>query len=448
MDEVINEPISPAKPVIIEPPAMFEPELQIGVKNNDVAHGHVYGGDATVRDRGFQYLLIGMLIIFIVWLVFSIYKQYRIAGEDRNQRLTRYYFNNIRGEDFDDVAHNALLYGEAIEAPRAIDHFRLGTVYLVNARDNKAAHRHFSAALNQIIDGNVPTIDAPFILNRIQDFETDVEDLPLQQALVAYYGAQKAQNIALAASRTAHDGPDFVQRVILSRQNWQPDSQNVHDSALYSELREQIYSVIKSNNLIPNIQNHDYKEAVNWIRVKYSGDPRRIDVEKVIGTMNNNYPVGIIPDINEQDVITAVWQRSFDPANHKTAAQIRNLLCDAIYDCVERGSVVCMAGRVSKIWQTLARVDYNDETGVLKTKQALRNEIFQRAAKIVDDYVGENGSVSIELKSAYNNNEQTEQVLELVSCIKTKIDDLADEYKQYIDDEQLNILLEECKAVV
>ena len=158
--------------------------------------------------------------------------------------------------------------------------------------------------------------------------------------------------------------------------------------------------------------------------------------------------MGIVPGINEQDVIKAVWQRSFDPVNYETSDQIRTSLCDAIYDCVERGSVVCMIGRVSKIWQTLARVDNNESVGVLKTKQTIRNEIFQRAAKIVDDYIGENGSASVELKTAYNNNEQTDQVLELISCIKSKINDLYDEYKPYIEEYQLNILLDECKAVV
>jgi hypothetical protein len=416
---------------------------------NTETHPNIFtGGDASHRDTIFKMVLISALIIIIIWLLFSIYKQIRIAGEDRNQRLTRHYFNNIRGEDFDEVAQNALTYGEAIEDPRAIDHFRIGTVYLVNARNVPAAQRHFRAALTQIIDGQVPTIEAPFILNRIQDFEADIDDLPLQEALIAYFNIQKAQNDALMNTIVTHDGPDFVQRVILSRQNWQPDSQNVHDSAIYEELRKQIYEVISDNKKISNIDNHDYKEAINWIRIKYNGNPKLMDVEKVIATLNNNYAVGIVPGINEQDVITAVWQRSYDPANKENAAQIRNLLCDSVYDCVERGSVVCMTGRVSKIWQTLARVDYKCDNGILKSKQAIRNEILQRAAKIVDDYVGTNGTVSYELKSAYNNNEQTAQVTELIDCMKSKIDELRDEYKEHIDDTQLNMLLDECKAVV
>ena len=73
---------------------------------------------------------------------------------------------------------------------------------------------------------------------------------------------------------------------------------------------------------------------------------------------------------------------------------------------------------------------------------------MQRAAKIVDDHVGTNGTVSYELKSAYNNNEQTAQVTELIDCMKSKIDELRNEYKEHIDDAQLNMLLDECKSVV
>lgn len=415
------------------------------------------GGNIRTDSDLFKYLAVAVLLVIIIWIIFGIYKQIKIKGEDRNQRLTRIHFNNIRGEDFDDEAEQVIQYGEAIENPRAIDHYRIGTVYLLNARDHRAAHRHFEQALGQIIEGRVDTREAPFILNRIDDFRDafvdfiDVDELPVQRAMMAQFENQQRQISQIKSKKidVPRDDPAFKQKVMLSRQSWQSDSQNVHDAAIYEELRTQVKKVAEENQKIPNIKLHDYNEAVNWLRVRYKNEPAKLkDIEKVIATLNNNYPVGTISGINEKDVITAVWQRSYDPANKNNATQIREAMGDAVLDCVERGHVVCISGRTSKVWQALARVDKDEEAGVLKTKQAIINEIYQKAAKVVDDFVGPNGSASDILKESYNKNENTEQVKELVETMKGRIDLLKDEYAPLLDKNQLNITLEECKAVL
>jgi hypothetical protein len=127
---------------------------------------------------------------------------------------------------------------------------------------------------------------------------------------------------------------------------------------------------------------------------------------------------------------------------------IRESLSGAVLYCIEGDTVVCMSGRTKKVWQALARLDKDIENGVLKSKQVIRNEIYQKAAKIVDDYVGENGTVSTDLKDAYTKGENTEQVKELGETIKTQIDGLKAEYLGLINPDQLNVIVEECKAVI
>ncbi len=322
-----------------------------------------------------------------------------------------------------------------------------------------AAHRHFNYALTQIINGEVDTREAPFILDRIEDFRdhfidfVDVDELPLQRAMFAHYDNQQLQieqiKKAKPAIAIANDDPEFKQKTLLSRQEWQSDSQNVHDAAIYEELKTQVNKVMNDNKHIKDIQLHGYDEAVNWLRVRYKNDPEKRDaVDRVISTINNDYPVGTIPNVREKDILTSVWQRTFDPDNAKNAPQIREAMGDAVLDCVERGHVVCVSGRTSKVWQALARLDKDEEVGVLKTKQAIRNEIYQKAAKVVDDFVGENGSASQALKESYNKNENTEQVKELIECIRSKIDDMREEYRPLMNEQQLVTVLEECKAVV
>jgi len=416
----------------------------------------ISGGNIQMSSSLFKWVAIGLLVVFIIWLGFKIYDQFRIAGEDKNQRLTRIHFNNIRGEDFDEEAKQVLQYGEAIEEPRAIDHYRVGAVYLLNARDPVRAHTHFRDALDQIIHGLVDTREAPFIIDRIQDFNNhfvdfvDIDDLPIQQAMMIQFENQANQlkQVSKVKKEIQKDDPEFIQKTLLSRRDWHLDSQNVHDTAVYTELKDQLHDVMESNKKIKNAHLHDYNEAINWLRVKYKNDSDKLKkLNSVVSFINFNYPVEFA-GCNEQDIITAIWQRTFDPANERNAKEMREALGDAILDCVERDHVVCLTGRSSKVWQALARLDKNEELGVLKTKEAVRNEIYERSAKIVDDFVGENGSTSLLLKEAYNRSDETEQVKELAECIKSQIDALKLEYQGRLDDQNLHAIVEECKAVV
>jgi hypothetical protein len=415
-----------------------------------------YTGGAIKTEGIIKYFIYAILIIFVLYLIFNIFKQIKIEGEDYYQRKAHVHFNNIRGEDFDEEAKNAIEYGEAIENPRAIDHYRIGAVYLLNARNTERAHHHFQEALNNIIEGQVDTREAPFILGRIDDFKNnfinfpDITELPIQQAMMAHFNQQMQQlkQVEKKKIEIKEDDPEFVQKTMLSRQDWQSDSQNVHDTAIYKILKDQVDKVRSENCKIPNLQSHTYEEAINWLRIRYKNNKEKLsDIEKVAKTLNMNHSIGHIDGLSEKDIITAVWQRSYDPENKERANQIREALGEAISDCVERGSVVCMSGRTSKIWQALARLDKDDEIGTLKTKQAIRNEIYQKAAKIVDDYIGENGSASQSLKDAYNKGETSEQVSELTECIKKQIEQLSEEYKEIIPD-QLPMIIAECQAVV
>jgi hypothetical protein len=204
--------------------------------------------------------------------------------------------------------------------------------------------------------------------------------------------------------------------------------------------------VISENLNVPDYAKHDYDEAVAWLRNHVKHDPvKKERMDKVLASLDSNHNIGILGNITEKDLVTAVWRRSFDPAN--AGKNIKHSLADAILDCAERNHVVCITGRSSKIWQALARVDKDPEMGIFKTKQILRNEIYERAAKIVDEFIGKDGSASDALKKAYQEGENSEQVKELAETIKNKIDTIAADYPM-LDKTQVTSILEECKAII
>jgi hypothetical protein len=417
----------------------------------------VKGGEINYKkDIWIKYVMFTVLVIVIIYLIGRLFYRVRIQGEDYNQRQTHNYFNNLHGDAFDNDAKQAIAYGEAIDTPRAIDHFRIGTTYLIAANNPKRAHQHFRQALDQIIQGQVEMKEVPFLLDRIDDYKNhfvnfpEIEELPIQLAMIAHFEAKQnlMDRVAKEKPNISKDDPEFTQKMILAQQNWESDAQNVHDTAVYGELAEQFQKVRSENGRIPNISNKTYREAMQWLKIRYQDDPEKEEKIRQVETyLNNNYKLSHI-NATEQDLVTTVWQRAYDPENKEHFNEIRDAIGDAVLDCVEGEHVVCADGRSSKIWQSLAKLDKDPSIGILKSKQMIRNEIYERSAKIVDEYIGSNGSASTELKDSYNRDENSEQVKELKECIKGQIDSLANQYKGLLPDEQLQLAIEECKAVV
>jgi len=396
-----------------------------------------------------------IIIVLTIYLIYKLYKGIVVAINNYYKKQSKLYFNNVHGDKFDQEAKNAIRYGEQITEPNALDHYRLGAVYLVNARNIERAHQHFNQALDQIRQGRVDPIDIPFILDRIDDYKDefvdypDVEDLPIQDALLAYYNTMHHSINNQRNKKINKDDPEYTQKTLLAKQQWHSDSQNVHDSSIHNDLKHQYQQVRNENAKVSDLQLKTYSDCCNWLKMRYQNDPVAYEkINKTLSYLDNNYPISFMPDAHEQDILTTVWQRIHHPDNKKSFNQLRDALGEAVQDCVEGDHVVCLSGRLPKVWQSLSLLDKNPEIGVLNTKQALRNEIYELSAKIVDDYVGENGSASDELKTAYNNNENTEQVKELTDCMRKQIDQLRDKYQERLPDTQLNLIIEECKSIV
>lgn len=401
---------------------------------------NIYGGDISYKRT--PWLLIIIAVVFIIFIIYE-YNQYF-----ESNRIAAYkYFNQLHGEQYDDTAKQVITNGELISYKYPYDHYMLGTVYLHNAKELVKAHAHFNSALNKIIDE--PDTNAKFIIDRIDHFrdafvDYDVNELPIEQALNITRQRELSDNIKFANEKKQLANNDllFTQKTLLTKQSWHSDSQNVHDSAMYSLLTQQLNLVIDENAQIPNTTDHTYGDAIRYLQDKYITDiDKKNKIQLVINNLALNYPTC---GVKEQDIVTAIWRRAHDPENAEHADDIKNSLGDAMLDCVEGSGLVCMAGRTSKYWQALARLDKNEEIGVLKTKQALKNEIYERSAKIVHDYLQ---SASDELRVAYQKGDETEQVNELRDSIKDDISAIAANYK-HLPTDDVSSVINECIAVV
>jgi len=384
-----------------------------------------------------------ILFVLLIYLVFVTAGKLNDMINDRNRRRFIENYQHIHGDANDEIAQNVINYGERLEAKTALEHYILGTTYLLNAQQPQNAVRHFQQAV-QVIQaghqGNDWDIEN-FVLERVHDFNDlfvdfpDIDDIPIQEALLTHY------NTRPTPTRTEED----PRTSLAGRQKWVSDSQNVHDSGIIDSFKNQYQIVKKENSLLKNRSQLTYGSFKKWLADRYSSSPKYQDMQKVIDFIDNNYYVPAIDD-HEKSIVENVWARSYDPANSDNQAKIQEALAYAILDCVEGNHVVCITGRSQKVWQALATLDKDPHMGVFKSKQAVKNEIFDRCRNIIDQHI-ESG-ISQELKQDYLANKETEQVEELKDHIRAEIDKLRKEYENELDAIQLNAAIEDCKAVV
>jgi hypothetical protein len=386
------------------------------------------------------------IIIVCIMMISWVYKkEHRI----RTQMYNAYI--NLHGEDLDEEAKEYIRHAEELPNRTAIEEYQLGTVYLLNANDVNRAHQHFTQALNAVINRNLNQADAIYILDRIDDYRdyfmehTEIPDLPYQQAMFAFYEQTAERSKQIAERKKEHiseDDPAFVQKTILANTQWNSDSQNVHDSAITKMIAKQLEILQEENSkFVEDLEKHNFDELQTFYRSYYQHDASKLLVlDQVLSRISENNFIYGLANTREKAIILAVWQRTFDPRNKDRAVDMRTALGEAILDCKEAHTVVCLSGRQPKIMQALAQLDCNPEMGVFKTKAALRNEFFTKAAKIVDNYIGVNGSASDELKSDYANSVKSEQVEDLIEQIKKEIEELAEEYKEFLPAEQVEII--------
>lgn len=350
-------------------------------------------------------------------------------------------FNNLHGDTWDDNAENAVWYYQHIKHPTALDHFRQGTILLVNAKDHHAASQRFRTALEEIID-NENDENTAYIIDRIIDYNEEFEDfpeieeLPIQQAVLAYYN-QKIDDSA-DVKKQLIDKKIKPQKYILSKKHFTSDSQNVHDSIINDSLKSQFLYIRHENAQEPELQQYTFNTLVEWVNNR----PEHEQIRKVLDRIGGQ--TSFMSTVSEREFILEIWKRINSQQNTHNHISLLDAFATALVDCIEGDVVVCMSGRNSKMLQSLAKLDINEKLGILKNKQMLRNEIYEQSAKILNDCLND---TSEEVQQAYYAGEESAQIDELRERIIENINNLR-KYYTHVPKYMLDDILNECISVV
>lgn len=411
--------------------------------------------------------IIASIVVVLIIIYYVIQNKSCITNDDD---INEIICNRLSGEHMDKNVVNVINKIDHKNNKDAYDYYNLGTMYMCHANDQERGYDNYIKSIRAIGDRNVDYDDAVPILYRLEDIinrsnltngiyrprnrniqhingrlmnnvrhlQQDIADERCHAASVNKKNKMKDNSNSNYSSTQA--------KQIESNKKWKTSAQNVHDTGILNTIKSQFDYIKKYNN-----SKHVPRYTIDQIATQLLDRTNDTRIRDVIHRIRSNPE--IIPNLNvkEKDLLIEVYRRIHSPINEKNRNELQDALVTSLLDCVENGNVVCTTGRQSRIMASLAILDggsNNKGIGILKTKEAIRNEIFEKSAKVVDKYLGENSKTSKQIIDDYNNDNQTPEVKELQNTIAEEIMNLRHDYRGKMDEQKIMDILKECTAAI
>lgn len=392
------------------------------------------------------YQLIGALqltVLIIVLIIILVTIFYKYTGVKYNRRFEKLY-NLLEGEDpkYATEALNAAA-AEPEEKRDAEYYYRLGVILQHNLNDRPNAIKNYEIALdllNEQINTNPP--NAPIINNDYLFITDHIMDTVNNTRMRNNARIIQQAGIRTQMTKIPYIGGNPVDNIGRLK-TFKSDSQNVHDSSLNSDLIDQFRRLVHYND----------EEGINISAENFAphtGDQTKDSrINNVINVIKSNSSVCGLINATEYQLLESVWRRIHSKQNEKNRSKMIESLETQLNECaVTDTSTVCVAGRCGHVISSLALLDADQTIGILKTKEVLRNELLNDAARIVENYTGSKSAYDKKTIDDYNNNVETPDVDRLKKTMINEISALSNVYDGKLPDDQKNLLIQQSIAVV
>ena len=399
-----------------------------------------------------QHRLIALLQLTVIIVTILIILHYIFVGS-RDLKYSQEFedlYNKLEGED-SKYAHAAIAAADAEpeEKRDAEYYYRMGLIFQHNLHDIASATVCYERALSLLDEERKVNNNYLFITDRIADNAVLVHDNNLLHNANAvqrinirqgfddiYRGVPQATITNFTPANSSNRA-----NIIESRKTFKSDSQNVHDSAINADIMEQYL----------RIKRYNAAEGLDFSAESYvpPDDHRKTRINKVLDVIKSNSERTTFTNTTEYEFLNTIWNRINSVRNNKNRDNLVESLSQQLYECATSDtSTVCVAGRCSHIISSLALLDKDPELGVLRPKDALRNELLNDAARVVEKYTGASTKVAKNIIDDYNNNVSTKDVAELKECMIGEISQLEKKYQGKLPDDQVKLLIQQSLAVV
>ena len=187
-----------------------------------------------------------------------------------------------------------------------------------------------------------------------------------------------------------------IDKFVKNMQTHTNDSQNSHDSFVNKEINKTLYIIENDPNQPPTQSIHDtIIDIKNRIRESDVSDSKKNQAYNALDVIiAKNQEMSTYGNKKELDIINLIWARSDHPNNSENSNNIKDSIIDSLIDINERNGwgenpTVCANGRMSRIVNSLASLDYNEYAGKIQTKEQIKNYVLQQSAILWKNYLDE-----------------------------------------------------------
>lgn len=392
----------------------------------------------------FQFALLIIVIIIMINYIFNGYQGKKYSLEFEN------LYNKLEGED-SKYARQALDAADSEPEERRDSeyYYKRGVILQHNLNDIKGAKRCYEKALQLLNRKSPRNNDFLFITDRISDNARTARMPGLQRAaafvqnnqimMLADDGLQEA----IMAGTTKPSNTSRIANQIEQSKTFKSDSQNVHDSSLSGDLLAQYRKLLEYNN------EEGLNMTVEEFKPSTKDNTKYNRICNVLNVIKSNSSKTSLIGATEYDLLNSVWNRIHSKYNLENRKKLIEALEDQLNECATSDTAtVCVAGRCSHVISSLALLDRDPTLGILKTKEVLRNELLNDAAKIVERYTGSKAETPAHVLKDYMNNNETNEVTTLKANMAREIQSLGEKYEGRLPVEQRDLLIQQSLAVI
>lgn len=351
-----------------------------------------------------SFIIVTLIVILIMVTIDLVAKQQNTA------------FAAVDG-DRPSAATERFLAIQKLKRKTPLDHYRIGVLHDHNYRDRIRAEEHYRLALAGILDAKDANQGERLIVDRLHDrlrMRADNDRVFEPLAFQLQVMADHARN-TIAARPIAVPKQD----ILAAKVEWTGDTQNVHDSVMNDEMARQ-YFQLKKENTKPLL---GIAEITHQIAIFNFGESQADKIAKHRAMQMLEYLSrydGAVTKFNggrESDMLGLVWNRV------QNNREQTNAFITALSDAYNDGSPVCVTGRITRILSCLAHS--NGTLGIMKTREAIRNEVFQKCHQILEQNLQSAGE---EFRKKYNDPKQQDapDVLQFIDKIRGEMMTLVD----------------------
>jgi hypothetical protein len=186
------------------------------------------------------------------------------------------------------------------------------------------------------------------------------------------------------AQQNANTNKDKINNFLNVSKHFEDDKQNVHDSAITSEIGKEYAKLKQTNGNKAHVDLKDIHKYIDESKLSLQEKARAKNVASVMHDTNTD--VISIGD-HEYNVLSNVWQRANAPENINAKEDIKQSIVSNLLDCYENknsDNPVCSVGRITRVMSSLMFLDKgNEELGKFVSSSEYRNNALEDAQKIL-----------------------------------------------------------------